>query len=483
MYDAIVIGRDLSSLTAALTAVRSGLKTVLVAEDSLEAEHRDAGYAFPIDPTPLSGFGQEQMISRLLAELHLTQEGAPPVMLLDPALQVILPGHRVDIFQDRERLIAEMIREFPEMAREIMRFHHAVARAGALVERWIGEDFPGGRRDFRGLLRRLGRLPAAITGRSSLAIRGNEKVNSFRRVIEAQMTILSHLDINGHLPLSAAYLLFLPARGLFYPCAGRNAWLKWLCKGFTDSGGILQEGCSVIRIDTEPEIMVDLESAGTSSTLSGKKLIVSTKWEKLNLLLLEQKPFRRLVRRFGAIRPAAYLFCLHMGVHEGGLPERMAPYAVVVPDENRPVTEGNLVFLEASFPGETGRAPEGRRAITATVFLKDSPLRLNDRELKEYATGIIDSLGGFLPFLRESIDYIHVEKSIALSRQCHELVNQKYRTRKHPFFGISILSPETPVRDVFLTGGMLLAGQGFEGEILSGINAAFLAGSEVRKHG
>ncbi|MBU2227665.1 MAG: hypothetical protein KJ936_08365, partial [Proteobacteria bacterium] len=172
-------------------------------------------------------------------------------------------------------------------------------------------------------------------------------------------------------------------------------------------------------------------------------------------------------------------FCLHKGVHEKGIPERLAPYAVVVPDETRPVTDGNLVFLETSFPGETGRAPEGRRAVTATVFLKNSPLRLTDRELKEQATGVIDSLEGFLPFLRESIDYLHVEKSIALSRRCQEIVNQKYHTRKRPFFGISALRQETPRSKVFLTGGMLLAGQGFEGEIRSGINAAFWAEREV----
>jgi phytoene dehydrogenase-like protein len=483
MYEAIVIGQDLSSLTAALTAVRSGLKTVLVVEDSLEAEHREAGYAFSIDPTPLSGFGQGQIISQLLARLNLNQDGLPPVMRLDPALQIILPGHRVDIFQDRERLIAEMIREFPERPDEIRRFYHAVEKAGALLDKWIREDFSDLRQDLRGFLRRAVLLPAVMTGRFSLTLPVNGKGNSFRRVIEAQMGILSHLEINDRLPFSAAYLLSLPARGLFYPCGGRNAWMKWFCKRFIDSGGILQERCSVIRIDTEPEIRVDLEREGGSSTLQGNKLIVSTSWEKLNLLLLSRKPFSRLSRSFKTIRPVAYPFCLHMGVHEGGIPERMAPYVVVVPDETRSIREGNFVFLETSITGDTDRAPQGCRSITAMVSLKDSPLRLDDSELKEHATGIIDSLEGFLPFLRENIDYIHVEKSIALSRQCQERVNQKYRAGKSRILGMNTMLPKTPVRNVFLTGGILMADQGFEGEILSGMKAAFLAESEVHNHG
>lgn len=481
MYDAIVIGRDLGSLIAALTAAHKGLKTVLIAEEPLEAEHREAGYSFPIDPTPLSGFGQGQLVATLMADLRLPMEEAPRFLPMDPAFQVILPGHRADIFRDRERLIAELIREFPEQASEIRRFHRAVARAGPLAGRWIEEDRPGDRQDFRRLLNRLARLPAAVTGGLALTVRGN---GGFRRVIEAGIAILSHLEGCGHsLPLSAAYLLSLPARGIFYPLGGRQAWSDWLRRRFTKRGGDLREGCSVMRVETGREIIVDLESSGTAGSLCGRRLIVSAKWEKLNLLLLGRKPFRGLARRFDAVRPAAYPFCLHMGVHEGGIPERLAPYAAVVPDETRPAAEGNLVFLETSFPGETGQAPEGRRAVTATVFLKDSPLRLADRELKEQATGVIDSLEEFLPFLRESIDYLHVEKSIALSRRCQEIVNQKYHTRKQSFFGIGALRPETPRSGVFLTGGMLLAGQGFEGEIRSGINAALWAEREIGKHG
>jgi hypothetical protein len=155
----------------------------------------------------------------------------------------------------------------------------------------------------------------------------------------------------------------------------------------------------------------------------------------------------------------------------------------VVRDGNDIMTDQDLVFLETSLPGETARAPEGRRAITATVFLADSPLRLNDQELKEAATNIINSLEGFLPFLRENIDYLHVEKSIAFSRRYQEMVNRKYRTRRRPFLGMITLSPRTRLPNVLLTGGILRAGLGFEGEIIAGMDAALRAGREVQYHG
>ncbi len=484
MYDAIIVGQDLSSLVAALTASRRGLKTVLVNEGNQEAEYRESGYIFPIDPTPLSGFGQEQIILRLLRQLHLSPDEAPQLLLMDPAFQVILPGHRVDLFHDRDQLISDIIREFPQHEKEIRRFYSAVSKNATLIERWISEDGAEKLNAFRRLIRGMLRITTALAGRTSLIIRGNGDLCALRSVIKAQITMLSYLDINCiPFPISAAYLLTLPTRGVFYPVGGRNTWLNWLRKGFTDAGGELIDGCSIMRIDTRPDINIDLESSGVSTTIRGKKLIVSAQWEKLNLLLFQQKIFRRLVNRLDFYRPYAHPFCLHMGIHEEGIPEKITPYSVVVPDENKPAQDQNLLFLEMSLPGDTYRAPEGRRAVSVTVYLKDSPLVLDDLELKVIANTIINSLDWFLPFLRESIDYINIEKSIALARQSQEIINKKYHVRKRSIIAMKILSPKTPLSNVLLTGGILRAGLGFEGEILSGMDAASLVEKEVQSHG
>lgn len=259
--------------------------------------------------------------------------------------------------------------------------------------------------------------------------------------------------------------------------------MNWLRKEYINSGGELLDGCSVMRIDPKPEIIVDIEYAGSSSTFHCNTLIVSTHWEKLNLLLFRQKAFRSAFRRLASNHPNAYPFCLHLGVHQEGLPEKMAPYVAVVSDGKKPAHHQNLVFIERSLQGESGRAPEGRRALSATVFLKESPLVLDDAELKGTAKNIIDVLDGFLPFLRESIDYVNIGKSIAFARQSQDRINQKYCTRKGSFIAINTLSPETPLRNILLTGGVLRAGLGFEGEIISGVDAALLAGKEQRSHG
>ncbi len=484
MYDMIVIGRDFSSLIAALTSVRQGLKTVLVMERDPDEEYREDGYTFSADPLPLAGLGDSQVAFSLLNGLRLLPEDSTPFLRASPGFQVILPGHRLDIFNNREQLIGEMIREFPEQEREIHQFYRAVEKVGNLIDHWIRKDNLLPLEGFRSFLRWMSRLPAMIAGYRSLICRRSSENRAFWSVVEAELAILSYLDAGSKpFSLAAAHLLSLPWRGIFYPIGGRNALMRRLYKSFEDGGGILMRNCVVIRIDTSSDIKVDMENAGASLNLRSRGLIISTQWEKLYLMLLEQGAFRKVKLRLKSVQCTGYPFSLHMGIREGGIPERMAPYIAVIQDESRPILERNLVFLETSLAGETGRAPMGRRAVTATVFMPDSPLMMSDDDLQQVARNILTSLEGFLPFLRENIDYIHVERSIDFSRNFQDMVNLRYHTGKRALLGTNTLSPKTPLPHVFLTGGLLRGGMGCEGEILSGIHAALLAKCEVQNHG
>jgi len=128
--------------------------------------------------------------------------------------------------------------------------------------------------------------------------------------------------------------------------------------------------------------------------------------------------------------------------------------------------------VELSAPDDISRAPAGKRALSATVFLNHSQIKLSNFELETISESIISQLETFLPFLRENLDYLNIDASIDLSKKCLDVVNQKYLIKANPIFGITALSHRTPFNNVFLTGGMLLAEFGFEGELISGMNAA-----------
>ena len=474
MYDTLIIGRDLSSLVAALTCVREGRKTILIMEEHPDCVYQEAGYTFPSDARPLRILADRQLFSTLIQSLLPDDYDVVQDVMLNPAFQVILPGHRVDLFSDREKLIGDLVREFPEQEKEIKRFYRTVEKTGNLFKELITKEETSPLGGTERLLSRIAHFPAALSSHISLTLPKEERWDGFRRILQAQLHFLSHMELDGPpLPLFAAYLLSLPMNGFFYPPGGMNAWKEHLRREFTDHGGILRHGCSIIRIETEPKIAVDLKCEESPLTLYGRKLIVSAQWDKLGLLLPARKVLSGPRWRNASIRSVGYPFCLHMGVHEGGLPEMMAADCVVLRDENGPLTSRDLVFLHLSPVGDTDYAPQGCRALSATIYLADSPLHLSDQDLKKEAMGIIDLLETFLPFLRESIDYLRVDQSIFYSRKDQEILSRKYYTPKRLFFGMRTFSPHTRLRDVLLTGSILRAGLGFEGEILAGMNAAF----------
>jgi phytoene dehydrogenase-like protein len=257
--------------------------------------------------------------------------------------------------------------------------------------------------------------------------------------------------------------------------------MAWLCHQFTEAGGVLMESCSVIRIDSKPEIIVDVEGKGPSVSLRGKKLIVHSQWEKLRLLLGHEKSFRRVEKKLDAFPPSLFPFSLHLGVHEEGLPEPLAPCAIIVPDIKASAVDPNPLLLVSSPSGDTQHAPEGKRAITLTKYLKKSPLTMADSELRETAQEMLTSLDGFLPFLRESIDYVNIEKSIELSRQSQEIVSPSYVPRQGAIIGLTTFPHETALNHVFLNGGILRAGLGFEGELLAALDVARTVRMEIKK--
>ncbi len=149
MYDAIVIGNDLSSLIAAITAARNGLDTALLSERDIPDVYSEAGYTFNLDPFPLSGFGDEQVCERLFAKLDIPSGLLSGIERPDPAFQIILPEHRVELFHDTSLFFKEMRREFPEQEDTIRKYYSTVFTIGDLISHMAQDNsflFP---RDFQ----------------------------------------------------------------------------------------------------------------------------------------------------------------------------------------------------------------------------------------------------------------------------------------------------------------------------------------------
>jgi phytoene dehydrogenase-like protein len=475
MYDTMIIGNDMSSLVAAVTSAHAGRKTILLSNSDISDAHREAGYTFDIDPMPMAGFGEGQIFSRFLSERGITLVNETNILPLNPTLQIIFPDNRIELFNDKNEFMKDMEREFPHEGMGIRNFYTSLLKISDITEKWIKENPYIRPRRYKHVISHLRSIPEIIKGRWLLSgIRKMLRKNPVLKIIfETEFYLLSNLYRNGHFsfPLISPYMMSLPLRGVYDYVGGKDLLIRDLRQVFVECGGqIIRQG-TVAGIIPGKEIDVTISGCEEISRINGKKLIVSTKSEAMDILLSSRK-FKRMKNRFKRIEKRYYPFTLHMGVLDKGIPEKMARYVAIVVNKDGAIVDDNIVFVEISAPNDTRKAPLKKRALSATIFLKDSPGSLSNLELEEKSKTIIGHLEGFLPFLRENLDYLNVEASISLSRKYQEVVNQKYQMKADPFWGIAALSNRTPVKNIYLTGGMLLPGLGFEGEIISGINTA-----------
>ncbi|MDO9516256.1 MAG: hypothetical protein Q7J01_09185 [Syntrophales bacterium] len=472
MYDTIVLGNDLGSLVAAVTLANHGGKILLLADNAPPC-YSESGYTFDIDPLPWTGFNRGNVFKQFLSHLGMPQED--PVE--NPPLQIILRKHRVELCGKMEPDLKEMNREFPDEAPKILSLYTSLTKSASFASSLIDKGLhlrPETTKDHIRLL--LNTVFIALKKRAFTAdLKTIRQEPSLGRMLEAQVLLLSHLDPRSIIsPISFARTLSEALQGLSYYREGKHLLITRLKKKFEADGGVIEEH-SISTLEMERVVKVNVKTSNDAiPTIYGRNIIISTYYEKFASLLEENRELLPLRKQYNRIQPSLYPFTLHIGVSDRCVPEKMGPYVVVVPDETKPFEDGNLLFLESSEPGNTLRAPDGKRAISVTAFLKNSPSESTSEDLKKIADDMLKNLVFFLPFLEENIDFINPEESIDISKNYKKIVGPAYSVR-NSFIGMSFFPNKTPMKNVFFTGDTLIPGLGFEGEIMSGLNAAGLA--------
>jgi len=475
MYDTIVIGNDLSSLVAAVTSVRHERKTILISDGGVPDIYMTSGYNFNVTPVPLTGLGPDQIFSSFLSEIGISFENDINVHLLNPAIQIFLPNHRIELYNDINEFLIELQREFPCKESANQAFCIDLLRMKSLTDIWM-------KKNLDAISERRGRYISFIQCfpellkegllflKILLKIKNNKELQILFKVI-LQLLLNFREDKNAFFPSLLPYILSLSNRGFYYLRGGKILLMDAIKKTFISYGGEIIEKGSVSGIISCEKIRVSVDGYGDISEVEGKNLIVSTISDAIPLILCD-KNMRRLKHRIKKYQTRYYAFTLHMGILNKGIPEKMMPYSAIFIEE-KDVCIDNTIFVELSLPEDIGRAPNDKRALSATVLLKDSPCLLSNLELKSTAEIIIRYLKSVLPFLEENLDYLDVDDSIELSKKYHNILNKTYRIKTGAILDTIFFPKRTSLRNIYLVDGISQTGLGHEGDIISGRNAAF----------
>ncbi len=469
MYDLIVIGDDLSSHIAAAVASSKGIKTALISENGFAGSCVIGDLVFNIDSTPIVGLGENQIFFSLLKDLDIS----PEIHLLNPSFQVILPEKGLDFFNDKEALVKELSREFPDLVQEITSYYDSLEKNSSAAEKWLYHHPLIQPKRFRDYIDYIKLIPYLIKNKfinNKLKQIASRNV-SFQKIMEAQNALLS-FRTNHQTSFFSNFLYCAAQRGIYNFSLGNQAFFDALIKIIEMSGGLYLKNHEVVSVKKGNIINITyIDKSGTASNIEADHLIVSTKWQNIRLILDRKKNFS--LGDF--IRPtkiSKYPFTIHLGIKPACIPERMARYVAVVSDISKDIYDDNLIILESvTFQRkETDSSP--KIPLSATIFLPDKEDIWSNDHLNQTANSIIERLEFFLPFLKENIEYLGIEESINVSKKQRAVVNPKYQIRNAMMTGFAAKNNKTRFGNIYLTGASLLSDAGFEGEVLSGINAA-----------
>ncbi|OGP87250.1 MAG: hypothetical protein A2031_07545 [Deltaproteobacteria bacterium RBG_19FT_COMBO_43_11] len=474
MYDLIVIGDDISSYIASTVASHYGLNTAHIAKHDIESTYSIGDYSFNLDPTPMTGFGINQTGHSLLSELNIsvTEQEA---FLLNPSYQVIMPEHRIDFFNDKNSLVNDLIREFPEKAPEIKAYYNAVEKNSKVFLKWM-QNHPfiklRGIKDYFSYIKLIPHLIKFkfATKKYKRTIFRNA---SLRKILEAQHALLS-CEKDGFDSFTSHFQYSAPQRGIYNFQRGKLTLLSSLINKFQSTNGKYLNKCRLLSIKkgklNELEVT---DSKGVTSNISAKYLIISNKSEAIQILLRRKKKRINIGEWIRPTRISHYPFTLHLGILQKNIPEKMAAHVAVISDANKDIYDNNLIILELSPSKDKKKISKGQILISATVYLSDDSKLWSKKKLNENAHSIIERLEYFLPFLKENIQFIDIDKSIEISMKYRDIVNPKYQLRSSFISGFLAKNNQTRFKNIYLTGASLLMDAGFEGEIISGMYSVY----------
>ncbi|MDP8256594.1 MAG: hypothetical protein P9M14_12660 [Candidatus Alcyoniella australis] len=486
LFDAVVIGTEISGLIAGALLVKRGYNVLVVDVASDKVELHKEGYLLRRAKPFFFGFGQGHVFSDIFNELGIPFLEKKKFVLAEPAFQLILPQSRLDFPPGREAQFQLLEHNLGTDAKGLRTFFTEIDRYHDLVSTIFASDvvYPPASTSDRWKFNRATRPIAA-------ALKENEKtsfdefVSSFnlstvsQKIVRSILYYLSSLQCENVTLLRAAYLLGSTHRGLV-TAEGGIALLESLLKERISSyRGKFHQADQIEEVVIRKGKLSAIRFPGEKDEVRCRHLLVSSNPKTFFPTLLPRayrRQFRELCEWEQLIQTE---FTLYVGIDDDVVPVGMHDNLILIHDPERELWAHNLLFLNLSPRENEFYAPKGKRLLQATCRLNfREDFGLNDA--KQLSERIVEVLRGLIPFLDEHIDRIFVEESFKLYKRRLD-VDLLARIEPIDTLGLGHLTNRTPQKEVLYAGRAVLPGMEMEGEAISAITAADIFSKSLMK--
>jgi len=407
----IVIGGGIGGLTAGALLLRAGHQVTV-----LEANVYPGGsagtfyyqkYRFDAGATLAGGFSPGGPHARVAEILDIDW----PVRPADPAWQVHLPdGRVVTQWSDPDRWQAEWLNAFPESG-DFWRKQEILADISWDIS---SRPFPWPPQKVRDLTTLARSIRPATTHALPFLFRkiGDLVPNDdpmFRAFLDGQLLISAQTTVDKADAIYGSAALDLPRRGVNHVQGGIGSLAKTLVDWIRANGGQVIYRQEVVGIEIRDDRAVGIHTK-KGLRINGDTFLANlTPWA-LAGLLGDAAP--RSLRREVARRQATWgAFTLYLGLDTSVLPDDLTSHHQVIVDADKPLGEGNSVFISLADAQDPGRAPTGRRPATLSTHTAIAPwwhLYNGDRQAylsrrEEYTERLLVAAEKAIPGIRQAI--------------------------------------------------------------------------------
>lgn len=507
-YHIVVVGTELAGLVYAALAARMGYRVLVIGQGERPNAYKREGFWFLRRPELYFGFATSPSVMRALSELSLGLEMKNRPQPLEPAFQVAMPGMRLDVGGVRRLWERDLERELPGAQPRFDAFEQQAAAITRASNAFIGP----GLRATPSVARGLGIDKAAPMDGIMLPPRGLREKAAFRRVGEdldalgvgegdARSDWLGERfdDDRARAVIEAPLSHFSGLLGArLAPVSVARLWTHLRAGLHRFPGGL--DGLKQVFIRKVKDLSCDYRPDAFAQRLVMKRgkvteVVLAERGEAIgcDLVVGNVEPHRVM----GLIgpddrdegwhalvtgrEPVAWRLVVNLGVDARVLPRGMAPELVWVRDGRERLTGDNNLWISrpgiGPHSGGDGRPGPGVVQVSALLEARAATPTLGG--IQRTVTLAVDAVRGLVPWLDEHLKVVDVPalkpqlrdgKAVEPVIELDEL-QPVYGDALPDTLGLSAFSPETPYKNMILTGDQLFAGLGFEGACLSALQA------------
>lgn len=398
-YDVVVLGGALPSLAAGALLARRGFRVTVVGHGALAGSYTHDGLTLRRTLTSVC-VTDTPAFRRVFAELALLPAARRRVTPLAPAWQAVMPRHRVDVHAASEPMLAEFVREFPELQRPMEDFALAAERANAAADALFGEDLrwpPQGFWERRTAQKHLRGTGFGDEPESGDILSEFAPTHPFRVTMEAQLRAQSALDPSQLSPFARARLHGLGLRAATLADGDLDGLRAMLEEKVQQHGGDLRLRDRADRVVTRGGGVTAVRLAGTDEEIGCAFVVSSLEAVELLRLAGETAP-RAIAARLQGTTPAFYRYVLNAALPAEAVPVGMGRRVFAVASPLRPLVEENLVALELG-PADG----HGRVVLTASALLPRTSVEEGSAYLEQVRERVLQRVREVVPFFDRNV--------------------------------------------------------------------------------